>query len=285
MVLKLERFNLEGLATRNTLKVLRHLILQPYLSWGLTELSLELGISKSNLLRIFKVLKSQNILLEVKSKRKKLYRINSELTIVKRYHQLFMEEKRQNISLEFKNVLDLFYQQIKDEVEVFILLGSVAQGVESPQSDLDILLVPKKVLEIDKYQYLPRRLEVHQYRWEDIEDPVDLVVLEALLHGIVFKGNVFPIISHLKSFPKAYLIYRLEKAKEFEKKAQKLEGAGSDYYLHLAKVTVGEVASLLKTGKTVPKAEIDLNNLQKTMKWIENRLGREGDRVWILRYE
>lgn len=281
MVLKLERFNLEGLATRNTLKVLRHLVLQPYLSWGLTELSLELGISKSNLLRIFKVLRSQNILLEVKSKRKKLYRINSELPLIRNYHQLFMEEKRQNINPEFKNVLDLFYQQIKDEVQLFVLLGSVARGLESPQSDLDILLVPKKPLNIDKYQYLPRRLEVHQYRWEDIEDPVDLVVLEALLHGIVFKGNVFPIISNLRSFPKAYLIYRLEKAKEFEKKAQSLEGDARDYYLLLAKVTVGEVESLLRTGKTVPKAEINIKNLPETVKWIEDKLGQEGDRIWI----
>lgn len=281
MVLKLERFNLEGLATRNTLKVLRHLVLQPYLSWGLTELSLELGISKSNLLRIFKVLRSQNILLEVKSKRKKLYRINSELPLIRNYHQLFMEEKRQNINPEFKNVLDLFYQQIKDEVQLFVLLGSVARGLESPQSDLDILLVPKKPLNIDKYQYLPRRLEVHQYRWEDIEDPVDLVVLEALLHGIVFKGNVFPIISNLRSFPKAYLIYRLEKAKEFEKKAQSLEGDARDYYLRLAKVTVGEVESLLRTGKTVPKAEINIKNLPETVKWIEDKLGQEGDRIWI----
>ena len=281
MVLKLERFNLEDLATRNTLKVLRHLILQPYLSWGLTELSLELGISKSNLLRIFKVLRSQNILLEVKSKRKKLYRINSELPLIRNYHQLLMEEKRQNINPEFKNVLDLFYQQIKDEVQLFVLLGSVARGLESPQSDLDILLVPKKPLNIDKYQYLPRRLEVHQYRWEDIEDPVDLVVLEALLHGIVFKGNVFPIISNLRSFPKAYLIYRLEKAKEFEKKAQSLEGDARDYYLRLAKVTVGEVESLLRTGKTVPKAEINIKNLPETVKWIEDKLGQEGDRIWI----
>lgn len=282
MVLKLDHFNLEDLATRNTLKVLRHLILQPYLSWGLTELSLELGVSKSNLLRIFKVLTSHNILLEEKTHRKKLYRINSELPIVKNYYKLFMEEKRQNIAPEFKNVLDLFYQQIKNQVDLFVLMGSVARGLESPHSDLDIIIVPKNTLKLSKYQYLPIRLEVHQYSWEEIVEPVDLVVLEALLYGIVFKGNVFPILSGLRSFPKSYLIYRLEMAKEFEEKAQNLEGEAQKYFLHLARVTVGEVESLLKTKKTVPKIEIDIEDLQTTMEWIKNRLSREGDRIWII---
>jgi hypothetical protein len=45
MVLKREQFNLEHLATKNTAKILRLLVLKPYLSFGLTELSEDLKIS------------------------------------------------------------------------------------------------------------------------------------------------------------------------------------------------------------------------------------------------
>jgi DNA-binding MarR family transcriptional regulator len=74
MVQKLEQLNLEHLATKNTIKILRFLILKPYLSFGLSELSKELLISKSNVLRILKVLTKHNLILEHKSGRKKVYK-------------------------------------------------------------------------------------------------------------------------------------------------------------------------------------------------------------------
>lgn len=81
MVLKKEQFNLERIATKNTIKVLRFLTSKPYLSFGLTELSELLKISKSNILRILKVLRAHNLIFEQKSGKKKLFRINSEMNI------------------------------------------------------------------------------------------------------------------------------------------------------------------------------------------------------------
>ena len=81
MVLKREQFNLERIATKNTIKVLRFLTSKPYLSFGLTELSELLKISKSNVLRILEVLRGYNLIIEQKSGKKKLFRINSEMSI------------------------------------------------------------------------------------------------------------------------------------------------------------------------------------------------------------
>ena len=50
MVPKREQFNLERIATKNTVKVLRFLTSKPYLAFGLTELSEYLKISKSYLI-------------------------------------------------------------------------------------------------------------------------------------------------------------------------------------------------------------------------------------------
>jgi DNA-binding MarR family transcriptional regulator len=84
MVLKRERFNLEQIATKNTIRVLRFLTTKPYLAFGLTELSEELRISKSNVLRILKVLRAHNLVIEQKSGKKKLLRINSEMSLIKK---------------------------------------------------------------------------------------------------------------------------------------------------------------------------------------------------------
>ncbi|MFZ2071225.1 MAG: hypothetical protein WAV32_06485 [Halobacteriota archaeon] len=55
MVLKRDHFNLDKIATKNTVKVLRYMTSKPYLSFGLTDLSELLEIVKSNILQIKKV--------------------------------------------------------------------------------------------------------------------------------------------------------------------------------------------------------------------------------------
>lgn len=281
MVLNLEQFNLEDLAARNTVKILRLMTNKSYLTWGLTELAEELKISKSNVSRILKVLINLNIINEQKNHRKKVYRINYEMPLVQVIWKLFMEEKRQCIAPEFKNRVDLLYNQVAGEVELFILFGSVATGLATEKSDIDILTISEKPLDIKKYDYLPYRFEVHQYSWEDIRDPVDFVVLESLIHGIVFKGDVFKIIAELKSFPKSYIVYRLEKAKEFLKKAQSLEGDAQEYYGNIAEITIGEVQSVTKKGITIPKKEIKLENIYEIIKELEIELSSQGERIWL----
>lgn len=282
MVVLLERFNLEELATRNTIRILRLLIFKPFSRWGLSELSKELQIAKSNVFRIMKVLRDNNIVLVEKSGRKKLYRINYQLNLVRILWKLFMEERRQNISIEFKNIIDLLYHQIRDQVHVFILFGSVAQGLATRKSDIDVCVVPKDHIEIDKYDYLPYRFEIHEYSWADLSDPVDFVVLESLLNGIVFKGELFKTIAETRSFPKSYILYRLHKSKEFLNRAKTLENEAKSYYEKLAEITVGEIKSLLVKGETIPKKEINIHDIENDIKFLEKLIASEGDRVWLI---
>src|SRR5690606_41662545 len=60
---------------------------------------------------------------------------------------------------------------------------------------LPIFIIPKRRIEVDKFEFLPYRFEIHEYNWEDITDPVDFVVLESLINGIVFKGELLRIIA------------------------------------------------------------------------------------------
>jgi predicted nucleotidyltransferase len=284
MVLKREQFNLERIATKNTIKVLRFLTSKPFLSFGLTELSEDLKISKSNVLRILKVLRGYNLIVEQKTGKKKLFRINSEMGIIKILWDLFMSERRYNLPTNFKNIMDLFYEQVKNDVELFILFGSVAQGLATEKSDVDICVVSGRKINASRFDFLPHRIEVHNYSWDDVKNPIDFVILDALLNGVVYKGDVFDIVANLKSFPKSYLIYRIEKAKEFLKKAELLENEAKEYYKGIAKITLGEIESLLHRKSTIPKQEIVVEdiNIESKIKIIEEEIVREGERIWLI---
>ena len=284
MVLKREQFNLERIATKNTIKVLRFLTSKPYLSFGLTELSEHLKISKSNALRILRVLRAHNLVIEQKSGKKKLFRVNSEMSIIKILWNLFMSEKKYNLPTSFKNVIDLFYEQVKNDVELFILFGSVAQGLATEKSDVDICVVSGKEINAGRFEFLPHRFEIHNYSWDDVKNPIDFVILDALLNGVVYKGDVFDIVANLRSFPKSYLIYRIEKAKEFLKRAELLENEASEYYKSIAKITLGEVESLLHRRSTIPKREIEFEDIdiEVKIKILDEEIAREGERIWLV---
>ena len=105
MVLKLEKFNLIYITHQKTImKILKLLILKPNIYWGLTELSLELLISKSTILRIMHYLANYNLVLEQKSGHKVYYQI----------------------SPNFKNPIDFLYLQIKNDASICNLFGSIA---------------------------------------------------------------------------------------------------------------------------------------------------------------
>lgn len=282
MVLNLEQFNLENLAAKNTTKILRHMVLHPYLAWGLSELSSEINVSKSNVSRILKVLLENNLIIEYKSGRKKLFRINSELDLVQEMWKLYMIEKKYNLPPQFKNTLDLLYNQLKNEIDVFILFGSVSQGLSTERSDIDICIVAPDDLNINRFDFLPYRFEIHQYTWTDLENFTDFVVLDAMMNGIVYKGDIFNLISNIRSFPKDYLLYRLEKAKEFNLKSVSYNSEAKDYFKQLAEITIGELKSIIGQGTTTPKKLIEIEDIDGQIETLENKLSREGDKIWLI---
>ena len=105
MVLQLEQLNLDNIATKkNIIRILKLLILKPNLYWGLTELSLTLLISKSNILRIMDYLSNYNLVLERKSGHKVYYQI----------------------SPNFKNPIDFLSLKLENDASICNLFGSIA---------------------------------------------------------------------------------------------------------------------------------------------------------------
>ena len=277
MVLKLEHL----FGSKNGIAVLRHLVLRPYSPFGLTELAEALEISKSNILRVLKPLQEANLIVEQKAGRKKLLQINSEQEIVQQLWKIFMLEKKNAVVPEFKNILDLFFSKIKEKADVFILFGSVAQGLATKDSDIDIIIVGDTKISGPILDYLPFRFEVHNYSWKELQEKKDFVVLEALTNGIVYKGEIYNLIKELKLFPKSYLIYRLNKVKEFIQKERGSTGPAKKYYHTLANITWGEIESLLNKKGIQPKRFLKATVTQSRIEELERRIAQEGEAVWI----
>jgi DNA-binding MarR family transcriptional regulator len=282
MVLNLEQFNLEDLAAKNTTKILRHMIMHPYLAWGLSELSSEINVSKSNVFRILKILLENNLIIEYKSGRKKLFRINIELDLIQELWKLYMIEKKYNLPSQFKNAIDLVYNQFKDEIDVFIVFGSLSQGLSTEKIDMGICIVSPVDLNINRFDFLPYRLEIHQYTWNDLENFTDFVVLDAMINGIVYKGDIFNLISNMRSFSKDYLLYQLEKAKEFNLKSKSYNSEVNEYFKQLAEISINELKSIIGKGTTTPKKLIEIEDIDLEVEDLENNLSKEGDKIWLI---
>lgn len=65
-------------------------------------------------------------------------------------------------------------------------------------------------------------------------------------------------------------------------KSKSLEGEVRAYYERMAEITIGEVKSIIQKGKTTPKKKISLENIEDEIKWLENEISLEGDKIWLI---
>jgi predicted nucleotidyltransferase len=280
MVLKKEQFRIENLAAKTTFSVLRLFTERPYAWFSLSDVSKVSNISKSNVLRALRALTTAGVIRIMRGGKRKLFKLDSGNRIAKAFVNLLMQERIINLKSKTKNAVEYLFSEIGDDVEGFVLFGSCAYGLETEKSDIDILVLSKKRINISSAKFLPYRFEIHSKTWSEVERLEDFVVLDAILNGIFYKGGrrLFDIKSRIESFPKSYALFRLKKAKEFEEKMQKAKGEAKKYYKELLRISLGELESLLYEGKIVPKKRA---KPKRTVEEIEEGLAKEGERIWL----
>ena len=280
MVLKKEQFRIDCLASKTTFSVLRLFVDKPYFSFSLSDISRNTNISKSNVSRALRVLSNAGIIRIERGGKRKLFKIDPGKGMTKAFANMFMQEQIANLKPKTKNALEYLFSQIRDKVEGFILFGSAAYGLETAKSDIDILVISEKKVKISSAEFLPYKFEIHSKTWREVEQLNDFVALDSLLNGIFFKGNelLFSIKAGVENFPKAYLLFRLKKAKEYEERVEKTSGEAKKYYKELLRISLGEMESLLYEGKIIPKKEA---RLKRSIEEIGEKLANEGEKIWL----
>lgn len=273
-------FKLEDvLGTRVPWRLLRILLKRPYLSFSPTVLAATLQTSRASVLRVLGILGKSALIRKFNGGR---YQANTEHEMIRRLWGLFMLEHHANLQPSFRNAIDMFFKAVEDKVVVFIVFGSVSRGLATEKSDIDICVVGENI-DVNRFDFLPYRFELHNYKEQHFKDLTDFVVLDSLLNGIVLKGEMFvyDILKDLRTFPKEYLLYRVNKAKQFLSRADELQGEARDYYYSLARIAIGEVKAVLHKGTTVSKREINYQ-FSEDITALESELAREGDKIWLI---
>lgn len=276
----IQSFRIEKiLGSKVVWRLLKVLLSRLALGYSPGELAQELNTSRASLSRALSVLQKEGLVVSRKIGGRKIYHVNSEKRLVYLIWPILMLERFENIFPRLRNTIELLFQQVREKVEVFIIFGSVSRGMYRDGSDIDICVVGKGVRE-KRFDFLPYRFEVHNYSYEDFKDLSDFVVLDAVMNGIVLKGEefIYAILKNLKSFPKEYLLYRLDSAKRFITKSKDLSGEAKKYYENLAMVGLGEIESILKRRVLLGKREVRKMAL---IEEIEERLAKEGERIWL----
>ncbi len=273
-------FRLEDiLGTRVPWRLLRILLKRPYLSFSPTVLAANLQTSRASVLRVLGILGESALIRKLNGGR---YQANTEHEMIRQIWGLFMLEHHANLQPSFRSAIDMFFKAVEKKVMVFIVFGSVSRGLATEKSDIDICVVGENI-DASRFDFLPYRFDIHNYKEQHLKDLTDFVVLDSLLNGIVLKGDmfIFNILKDLRTFPKEYLLYRLNKAKQFLGRADELQGEARDYYYSLARTAIGEVTAVLHRGTTVSKHEINYQ-FSEDITSLESELAREGDQIWLI---
>lgn len=281
---------LEFLGSKNAWQVLRHICLDMHLSFSITEMAKDTGVSKSNVYRVLNDLEETGLIKTIKAGKKKLYSLDTSSPFAMPIWEIVIAEKYMNLAPEVKNTVDLLTDKIKNHVYCLIVFGSVAQGLEKKWSDIDVCAIlrnekQKKGVRNAAKEFFPeQRVELHTYSLEEFKKITDFVIIDSLLHGIPLLGKeyVFAVKKDLKSFNKSYLLYRLANTKEIIKKAKQSSGEAKKYFEDIATISLGEINSLLERKQTIPKKMVKKVNLNDEIKKMEEILARKGNVIWLV---
>ena len=136
------------LGKKNNIKVIKHLTLHKDWQFNITELSKDINLNKGVLSRLIENLEKENIIKVNKKGKIKLFSINKENIIIKELIiPLFEKEKTLPIKL-----LQPLITKIKKETTSIILYGSYAKETYKLTSDIDLLIISNKTLNLDNFK-------------------------------------------------------------------------------------------------------------------------------------
>jgi len=142
------------LASKSKIKILR-ILTEVRRAYNLDALHKESGLSTGILSTTLNELVATGILTKMKGKRKeRLFTINTSCPYAPTILQIFAAEKlreRKNVvMLNIWNTLEHSLQKIKNKIELMVLFGSHARGESTVESDIDLFIVPKAGIQINK---------------------------------------------------------------------------------------------------------------------------------------
>ena len=136
------------LGSKAKVKILR-VLSEARTAYSLKSLKAETELSLSIVHRSAEELAEEGILLRIKGTGKeRLYRFNTDSHFASAVFELFKTEKTRHrkevVMLKIWSILEMLLAKIKNKILLMVLFGSQATGRATLDSDIDVLIIPKK---------------------------------------------------------------------------------------------------------------------------------------------
>jgi len=197
----------ELLGSKLTWRVLRVLVMHPFLSFHLSDLAVRLETSNKSILRVMRKLIEQGLVLGRVGSHD-LYKINPEMRMARKIWSIFMSERVKRIPEEIMLSIYPYFNKIKDNTDAFIICEyPSSEGMSIFKDSVSLAIVS----ETPSYFYAetsPSHTNIHAFTKQQFRRQDNPVAQSALLSGIVLRGEdfIFSMLSSLKSFPHSYIL-------------------------------------------------------------------------------
>lgn len=201
----------ELLGSKLTWRVLRILVMYPFLSFRLTDLASKLKTSNKSILRIIRKLNEKGLTLGAVGRHDR-YRINPDVRMTRKIWSIFMSERIRRIPQEIVDAIYPYFERIKYKSDAFIISEYPSpDGMLIFKDKADIVVISDR-WSSDDIAPIPYSLNVHLFSKQQFSALNHSLIQNALLSGIVLHGEdfVFSLLKSLRSFPQAYIAEKLD---------------------------------------------------------------------------
>ena len=154
------------------------------------------NLSHSSLQNALEKLKKANVLSEERTKSNTFYKIKDKKLFTLKFSEIAIQ-KFKDLNRGVRIPLDNFLKDLPKEVYTIILFGSASKKEERKESDIDILVVSAKPLNLDKNKknaeaISNHHLSIFQCKTKDLIDDTDHVIIQARKTGFpIYKEQNF----------------------------------------------------------------------------------------------
>lgn len=200
----------ELLGSKLTWRLLRILVMHPFLSFRLTDLAYRLKTSNKSILRIIRKLSEKGLVLGTVGRHDR-YRINPDIRMTRKIWSIFMSERIQRIPQQIIDIIFPYFERIKDKTDAFIICEYPSPDGMLIFKDSAHIAIVSDTSSLDDISPIPSGLNINLFtkqRFSHLDNPI---AQSALLSGIVLRGEdfVFSLLRSLKSFPHPYIIEKI----------------------------------------------------------------------------
>ncbi|MEX2245710.1 MAG: nucleotidyltransferase domain-containing protein [Dehalococcoidia bacterium] len=201
---------------------------------------------------------------------------------------LLQVDRLMQLPADLQNTLTVVRKRDYPPDTCLVVFGSWARGMAvEGASDVDLAAFfqdafaePRRLFE-GKY-----RIEPAHFPLADLCKPSRTLALDALVNGIPLsrRDAVFDSLVALRTFPKSFLIHRLDHAQQLLDNASIVgpQTPAGEYLQGVADRALAQVRSILEHGRTVSWREVaPTTSLNDALRELRDQLAIEGDEIWL----